>query len=160
MPVAIGQEAPDFELAGTAPMAITLSSYRDKQNVVLTFFEVAFTEPDILHMEAFRELEPEFEAADAQVLAVSLDPIGIASAFAATSHLDFPLLSDHMDHGVCLAFDAWRTDRGYASVAGGMARRVTYVIDKKGIIRGKVGDDVSPEKQAEEALKLVKQLRG
>lgn len=159
MPLSINQQAPDFELAGTAPMAITLSSYRGKKNVALTFYEVAFNDDDVVHMEAFRDLEPEFEATDTQVLAVSLDPVGIAAAFASTSNLDFPLLSDHMDHAVCLAFDAWRTDRGYASIGGGMARRVTYIIDKKGVIRGLVGDNVPAKDQAKEALKLIKVLK-
>lgn len=158
MPVAIDKEAPDFELAGTAPMSIKLSSYRGEKNVVLAFYEVAFTEDDVAEMEAFQELLPDFEAADAQVLAVSIDPVGIAHAFSATSNLDFPLLSDHYGHTVCTQFDAWRTDKGFASVEGGMARRMVYVIDKQGIIRGVVNSDVSAVDQPKEALKLAQGL--
>jgi peroxiredoxin len=159
MALSLDTQAPDFELSGTAQMAVKLSDYRGKKNVVLTFYEVAFNEDDTLHVEGFRDLEPEFEAANAQILAVSLDPVGIASAFAATSNIDYPLLSDHMDHAVCISYDAWRTDRGYAAKdGGGMARRITYVIDKQGRIKGLVPDTVPAEKQAKAALDLVKRL--
>lgn len=159
MAVAINQQAPDFNLVGSAPMAVRLSDYRGKKNVVLVFYEVAFNFVDVDQMEAYRDLQPDFDDADAQILAVSLDPTGVCIAFASTSNFDFPLLSDHMDHAVCTMYDAWRTDRGYASVEGGIARRITYIIDKQGMIRGKVGEDIAPEKQAAAALKLVQGLK-
>jgi peroxiredoxin len=153
----MNQEAPDFELSGTAPMAIRLSGLRGK-NVVLAFYEVAFNEEDTAEMEAFRELTPDFEAANAKVLAISQDPVGIASGFAASNNLDFPLLCDDYDHAVCVLYDAWRTDMGYASVDGGMARRMVYIIDKDGMIRGVVSSDVPAAQQPEEALKQVQAL--
>jgi peroxiredoxin len=159
MPLALDTQAPDFELSGTPQMAVKLSDYKGRKNVVLTFYEIAFNEDDTVHVEAFRDLEPDFDKADAQILAVSLDPVGIALAFAATSNVEYPLLSDHMDHAVCIAYDAWRTDRGYAAKdGGGMARRVTYIIDKQGKVRGLVPDSVSPAQQAEAALNLVRKL--
>jgi peroxiredoxin len=49
--LAVGEEAPDFELGGTGDTAgkgaaktkIRLSSYRGKKNVVLAFYPAAFT---------------------------------------------------------------------------------------------------------------------
>ena len=158
MAVAIDQQAPDFELVGSAPMAVKMSDYKGKKNVILTFYEVAFNFEDVDQIEAFRDLEPEFDTLDAQIVAISLDPTGVCVAFSQTSNIDFPLLSDHMDHAVCTNYDAWRTDRGYASVEGGIAKRVTYVIDKNGMIRGKVNEDVPAAKQAPEALKLAKSI--
>ncbi len=38
-----GEEAPDFELAGTKDGNVTLSSFKGKKNVVIAFFPLAWT---------------------------------------------------------------------------------------------------------------------
>ena len=43
MPVDVGQRAPDFTLKDQAGNDVTLSAYRDKQNVVLVFYPFTFT---------------------------------------------------------------------------------------------------------------------
>ncbi|PYX87363.1 MAG: alkyl hydroperoxide reductase [Acidobacteria bacterium] len=46
MPLKVGDEAPDFELAaviGERPVKIRLSDYRGRQNVVITFHPVDWT---------------------------------------------------------------------------------------------------------------------
>jgi peroxiredoxin Q/BCP len=158
MTLPVGTKAPDFELAGSAPKAVKLSDYKG-QNVALVFYQVAFNFEDVDKMEAFRDLQPDFEDTNTQIIGVSIDPTGVCVAFSSTSNIDFPLLSDHMDHAVISSYDAWRTDKGYASVEGGIARQVAYLIDKDGIIKGVVGEDVAPKDQAAEALKLAKTLK-
>jgi peroxiredoxin len=38
MSVSVGDQAPDFTLSGTGETAVTLSSFRGKQNVVMVFY--------------------------------------------------------------------------------------------------------------------------
>jgi len=39
----VGDEAPDFTLPGTHGKPVTLSTFRDKKNIVLAFFPAAWT---------------------------------------------------------------------------------------------------------------------
>ena len=39
----VGDEAPDFTLKSHLDTEVTLSSFRDKKNVVMAFFPLAFT---------------------------------------------------------------------------------------------------------------------
>lgn len=160
MTLAVGQEAPDFELVGTPPQPLKLSSLRGQKNVVLVFYELAFNDDCTAELQAFEELRPEFEAADAQILAVSIDPPGIAQGFAQTYNLSFPLLSAALHYDVFRLYDAWQEKQGFASQEGGIAARVTYVIDKQGRIRGKVENVADVRDHAREALRIVKEIAG
>lgn len=157
MPLSVGQEAPDFELVGTPSEPIRLSKLRGAKAAVLAFYELAFNDDCTAEMQAFEELMPEFEAAHAEVYGISLDPKGVADAFAGSNGLSFNLLCDTFQHDVCTLYGAWRDDRGVASGHGGMARRITYVIDKQGIVRGVI-QEVPPDQHAAEALKVLQQL--
>lgn len=157
MSVAVGQEAPDFELVGTDPEPFRLSKQRGQKHTVLAFYELAFNNDCTDEMLAFQDRLPEFEDAGAAVVGVSLDPKGILDSFAGSNGLGFTLLSDTFDHQVCSLYGAWREDRGIASGTGGIARRMTYVIDKQGVVRGLL-EDVPPPEHAEKALAIVKEL--
>src|SRR5437773_207285 len=110
-------------------------------------------------MLAFQDLLPDFEASDTEIVGISLDPKGILDSFAGSNGLEFTLLSDTFQHDTCHAYDAWRTDRGFASETGGMAKRVTYVIDKQGKVRGVVEDVSDMTEHASKALDIVKGLK-
>jgi peroxiredoxin Q/BCP len=70
-------------------------------------------------MAAFQKDIPSFESRDAQVLGVSADDVETHRKFAESLKLTFPLL----------------VDRG-GSIPDSYARgRVTYIIDKEGVIR-------------------------
>ena len=43
MTIAVGQEAPDFELPNQFGEKVSLTSFRGKKNVVVVFFPFAFT---------------------------------------------------------------------------------------------------------------------
>ncbi len=65
--------------------------------------------------------------------------------------MSFPLLSDWPLFETCKAYDVWREDRH-------LPARVTYVIDKEGVIRGVVESETDMEAHAREALRIVKEL--
>ena len=104
-------------------------------------------------MKCFRDVIQDFEEAGAQVLGVSVDPSPSQGAFAKELQLNFPLLSDWPRYEAAKAYDAWRENLN-------LAARVTYVIDKEGIIRGVVESETDMEVHSREALRMVKELRG
>jgi peroxiredoxin len=157
MSLAVGEKAPDFELVGTDPEPFRLSKQIGQKHTVLAFYELAFNNDCTDEMLAFQELLDQFDAAGASIVGISLDPKGILDSFAGSNGLEFTLLSDDFTPRVCSLYGAWREDRGFASNTGGMARRMTYVIDKQGVVRGVI-EDVPPAEHAEKALDVVRGL--
>lgn len=112
---------------------------------------------------AFQLDLPKFEAANAQVLGVSVDFNAANTVFAEKLGLKFPLLSDTRrvmtrDYGA-LNDDATAANDA-KRVAGYLrAKRAWFIIDKEGIIRyAKVGDPrgIMPN---DELLEVVNKLR-
>jgi peroxiredoxin (alkyl hydroperoxide reductase subunit C) len=157
--LSVGQPAPDFELIGTLPQPLKLSSLRGEKTAVVVFFELAFNDDCVAELQAFQELLPEFEAANAQVMAISIDPVGILQGFAGAYGLTFPLLTASLHYQTLHDFGVFQDSQGFASVDGGMAARVTYVIDKEGIIRGKVEGESDMRAYAEQALKVAQEIQ-
>jgi len=73
VPVEIGQEAPDFTLKDQDGNDVTLSSFRGQQSVVLVFYPFTFTGVCQGELCEIRDDPSAFDAADAQVLAISCD---------------------------------------------------------------------------------------
>jgi len=76
-------------------------------------------------MSAFRDRHPEFAGAGAQVLGISMDTVETQKSFAESLKTPFPLLAD-ADGAVAKAYGVWNE--------GGYASRVTFVIDKDGVV--------------------------
>jgi len=102
-------------------------------------------------MKCFRDVAGDFEEAGAQVLGVSIDPFPSQGAFAKELGVNFPLLSDWPRYETSKAYEAWRENIG-------IAMRVTYVIDKEGVIRGVIESESDMEIHSREALRIVKEL--
>jgi len=102
-------------------------------------------------MRCFRDVSKDFEEAGAQVLGVSVDPFPSQGAFAKQLELNFPLLSDWPRYETARAYDAWRESLN-------LAARVTYIIDKQGIIRGVIESETDMELHSREALRIVKEI--
>lgn len=82
---------------------------------------------------------------------MSIDPWPSQGAFAKELKLSFPLLSDWPSYQTIRAYNAWNPDRNAAS-------RISYVIDKQGVIRGVIHDERNMEVHAQEALRIVKAI--
>jgi thioredoxin-dependent peroxiredoxin len=85
------------------------------------------------------------------VLGVSVDPFPSQGAFARELEVNFPLLSDWPDYQTAKAFQVWRESPP-------LPMRVTYVIDKDGIIRGVIESETDMEVHSREALRIAKDL--
>ena len=151
MPVQVGEPAPDFTLKDSDRHDVTLSSFRGKKNVVLVFYVLAFTGGCRNELIAFRDHNAEFERLEAQVMGISVDTFMSLGVFAHSIDLNFPLLSDFPDHKATKAY-------GTYDPATGTSRRVTYVVDKLGVIRSEIVSDEDMHRHAQEALEAVEKL--
>ena len=133
MPLAEGDEAPDFELADQDGQPVRLSSLRGRR-VVLYFYPRADTPGCTAQACAIRDRAGEFDAAGATVLGVSPDPVPRLRRFADKHGLPFTLLSDE-DHAVAEAYGTWvhKPARGAFPARMGIERS-TFVIDPEGRI--------------------------
>ncbi len=104
-----------------------------------------------MELKCFHDVVSDFEEAGAQVLGVSVDPFPSQGAFAKELGVTFPLLSDWPRYETAKAYDVWRDNIN-------LAARVTYVIDKEGIIRGVVESETDMESHSREALRIVREL--
>jgi thioredoxin-dependent peroxiredoxin len=123
---AVGQPAPDFALLGSDGKAHSLRSYKGRQPVVLAFYPKAFTGGWTLEVCSLRDELSRLKAFNAAVYAVSTDPLPVVKDFAKKEQANFVLLSD-ASHKTAAAYGVLN--------AAGMANRVTFIIDRDGIVR-------------------------
>jgi peroxiredoxin Q/BCP len=129
--IKIGDQAPTFSLHayanGKDAGQIELADYIGKKNVILAFYPKDQTPGCTKEMCAFSEDLTHFENAGTQVLGISVDSVDSHEKFAAKYELKQPLLADV--GGV--------VGKQYGAVKDGAANasRITFVIDKRGIVQ-------------------------
>jgi peroxiredoxin Q/BCP len=148
--VKVGDKAPDFTLPSQMGDNVTLSEYQGKKNVVLYFYPKDETRGCTREACEFRDRYDVFTGLGAEVLGVSSDTLESHKSFATHHGLPFLLLSDE-DGKV-------RKLYGVPSSMGIIPGRVTFIIDKKGVVRHVFSSQFQPEKHIEEALKVLKEL--
>jgi peroxiredoxin Q/BCP len=150
MKVNVGDKAPDFTLPSQMSDKVTLSEYFGKKNLVLYFYPKDETRGCTREACEFRDSYDVFTSLGAEVLGVSSDTLESHKSFATHHGLPFLLLSDKKGEV--------RKLYGVPSTMGIIPGRVTYIIDKKGIVRHIFNSQFQPEKHIEEALKILKDL--
>ncbi len=150
--VDVGDIAPDFTLPSQKGDAVTLSSFRGKKSVVLYFYPKDGSPGCTRQACSFRDSYGVFKELGAEVVGVSSDDVGSHERFAAENALEFILLSDR-DGRV-------RRMYGATSGLGLLPGRVTYVIDKEGVVRHVFSSQLQPEKHIEEAIRVLKEIEG
>lgn len=148
--VKVGDKAPDFTLPSNTGENVTLSSFFGKKNVVLYFYPKDESRGCTKEACTFRDSYEVFKDLGAEVLGVSSQSVESHEAFANKYMLPFPLLSDK-DGKV-------RELYGVPSTLGLIPGRVTYIIDKQGIVRHVFSSQFQAEKHIEEALNVLKRL--
>jgi peroxiredoxin (alkyl hydroperoxide reductase subunit C) len=158
----VAKEAPDF--TATAVMGnnsfnedFTLSSLRGKY-VVLFFYPLDFTFVCPSEILAFDERLEDFKKRGAEVVAVSVDSPYTHLAWKRTAveaggigPIGYPIVSDvtksiSFDYGVLLEKD-------------GVALRGLFLIDKSGIVRHALVNDLSLGRSIPEAIRMLDALR-
>jgi peroxiredoxin len=133
MPIQVGADAPDFELASHLPLPdgkpgkpVKLSDYRGKQNVVLAFYPLDFSPTCSGEHACFVEDHAAFDGTGAQVLGISVDSKWAHAAYADKMHIGYPLLADFHPRGaVADKFGLYHADKGITA-------RATVIVDKQG----------------------------
>jgi peroxiredoxin Q/BCP len=151
MPLKVGDPAPEFSLRDTNRNKVSLAEFKGQKAVVLAFYILAFTPGWALELKCFRDVARDFEEAGAQVLGVSVDPFPSQGAFAKELEVTFPLLSDWPNYQTAKDYEVWRESPP-------LPARVTYVIDKEGVIRGVIESETDMELHSREALRIVKEI--
>lgn len=124
-----GANAPDFTLATDDGTLLQLSEALRAGHVVLYFYPRDFTLGCIKEACDFRDNYAALREEGAVLIGVSPDDAASHHRFKAKYALPFPLAAD-TDHALARLFDAHRE----FPLPG--ARRVTYVIERGGVIRG------------------------
>ncbi|MGA2986348.1 MAG: peroxiredoxin [Terriglobia bacterium] len=123
----VGDPAPDFSLSDQNGQLVKLADFRGKKAVVLAFYPRASTSGCTREVKAYQGDIAKFVAAGAQVLGISLDSQERNRKFAEQTGASFPLLCD-TEKQVAKAYSVLNFTHLFAN-------RVTFVIDKEGIIR-------------------------
>jgi len=148
--VQVGDHAPDFTLTSQSGQQVSLAEFRGSKAVVLFFYPKDGTAVCTKEACSFRDAYEDFVQAGAVVIGVSSDSAESHKAFASGHRLPFVLLAD-TDGSVRQAF-------GVPKTLGIMPGRVTYVIDKEGIVRHVFSSQFAADRHVAEALTVVRQL--
>ena len=147
-----GDRAPDFSLASQGGKTVSLHEYAGAKNVVLYFYPKDFTAG--CTAEAI-EYSANYEAIvrlDGEVIGVSSDNSDTHVAFAEKCNVKYPLLTD--------GGGKLREAYGVRASMGIVPGRVTFVIDKEGIVRRVFSSQIHPRRHVAEALDALRVING
>jgi len=148
--VKVGDKAPDFTLPSQMDDNVTLSEFLGKKNIVLYFYPKDETPGCTREACTFRDSYEELTTLGAEVLGVSGQSVTSHKSFAIHYGLPFILLSD-VGNKVRKLYDV-------PSTMGLIPGRVTYIIDKQGIVRHIFSSQTQAERHVEEAKKTLSEI--
>jgi len=162
MSVLVGKPAPDF----TAPTVMPNNEINEKFNLkdhlkgkvgVLFFYPLDFTFVCPSEIIAFHNRLKEFKNLNAEVIGVSVDSHFTHLAWKNTpvekggiGQVQYPLVAD-LTKSIARDYDVLIEDAG-------VALRGTFLIDKKGVVRHQVVNDLPLGRSIEEAIRMVDSL--
>jgi peroxiredoxin Q/BCP len=149
--VRIGDLAPDFTLPDQHGTPVRLGGLLGTKSVVLYFYPKDATPGCTAEARAFRDAYDSFAAADTEVIGVSSDSVKSHQRFAAKHALPFTLLSDR-DGKV-------RKLYGVERWLGILPGRVTYVIDREGIVRMVYSSQLAATRHVQQAQNALPALK-
>ena len=146
----IGDHIPNFVLANQDGKTVDVKKLLGDKNLVIYFYPRDNTLGCTIESCSFRDEYAQFTDEGADVIGISSDTVDSHKEFSNEHHLPFTLLSD-LGGKVRNLF-------GVPSAFGFIPGRVTYVIDKEGVIRHIFNSQIRPQKHVEEALKVLRGL--
>ncbi len=148
--VQVGDRAPNFTLPNQDGTPVHLTDFIGKKGIVLYFYPKDNTPGCTSEACSFRDSYEVFKDAGAEVIGVSSDSVESHKQFASKHRLPFTLLSD--------SEGSVRKRYGVPATFGLLPGRVTYIIDRQGIVRHIFSSQFAPEKHITEALETLKSL--
>lgn len=160
MGILVGKPAPEFKAKAVIGDKIvsdfSLSHFRGK-HVIFFFYPLDFTFVCPTELHAFQEKLEEFEKRNTQVIACSVDScyshfawLNTPKAKGGIQGVDYPIVADlnktiALDYGVLMAQE-------------GIAYRGLFLIDKAGIVRHQVVNDLPLGRSVDEVLRILDAL--
>lgn len=154
-----GEKAPDFSAETTGGARLTLGDFVGKRPLILYFYPKDNTTGCTKEACAFRDMSSEIEAAGGAVVGVSNDSPDSHERFKAQYRLNFPLLSDS-EGTLAKAYGVARL----TGILGGALskwippRRVTFVIDRLGIVRRVIESEFHMDDHVDGAVAALREL--
>ena len=148
--VGVGSKAPDFTLPSQSGRMVSLEDFLGNKPVVIFFYPRDSTPGCTKEACAFRDDYEVFREIDAEVIGVSSDSVESHEGFAAKHDLPYTLLSD----------EGGKVRRlyGVPNTFGLFPGRVTYVIDRDGVVRRVYSSQIGVERHVEEALEGLRSI--
>jgi len=147
--LSVGSSAPDFTLPDSDGNNFSLSSYKDKNPVVIYFYPKANTPGCTTQACGIRDSFSKFNENNIVVLGISVDSKESIKEFIKDHNLNFPLLSDEKKE-VSKAFGVLNNI--------GVDSRITFIIDKQGNIAN-ILRDVDVETHADDVFNIAVALK-
>jgi peroxiredoxin Q/BCP len=129
--VAPTHPAPDFSLPATSGKITSLADFAGRY-LVLYFYPKDSTPGCTQEGQDFRDLYPQFQALNSDILGVSRDSMKSHENFKCKQAFPFELLSDS-DEVLCTAYDVIKMKNMYGKQVRGIERS-TFLIDPQGVI--------------------------
>jgi peroxiredoxin len=145
----VGNPAPGFTLRTVGGKDVSLEDFQGKKNVVLYFYPRDDTPGCTKEACNFRDNLPNIEALNTEILGVSVDGLDSHAKFSEKYNLNFTLLSDE-DKEVSKQYGVLNEEKG-------TDRRVTFIIDKEGVLRH-VFSTVKVDVHTDEVLEVLENL--
>ena len=145
--IQVGDKSPPFQATLQDGSTFDSTSLLGRKSLVLFFYPKDNTPVCTQQACAFRDAYAQFVGADGEVVGVSSDSPESHQRFAAKHSLPFPIISD--------ADGAMRRLFGVPRALGIFPGRVTYVIDKEGVVRMVYNATLAAEPHVRKALDAV-----
>ncbi len=145
-----GEAVPAATFTKSDGSKVDMKELVGKGTIVLYFYPKDETAGCTAEACSFRDQYEVFKKAGAEVIGVSSDDAASHEAFKKNHRLPFTLLTDS-DGSAAKAF-------GVKKTFGLLPGRVTFVIDRAGVIRNRFDSQVRVNKHVDDALAIVKSL--
>jgi peroxiredoxin Q/BCP len=152
-PIEDGEKAPDFTLPDQDGNEVSLSGLIAEGPLVVFFYPKAFTTVCTAEACGFRDAFEEFASAGARVVGISADDVATQKKFHTKHQLTFPVLSDPETK----VYDAFGLRASRRSAL--LNDRVTFVIDREGVVRHHSSGVLVSDPHVQESLKVVLDLQ-
>ena len=163
MSVLVGREAPEFSAPAVLGNGEIIDNFQLSETIkgkyaVLFFYPLDFTFVCPSELIAFDHRLSEFKERNVEVIGVSIDSHFTHNAWRETpiekggiGPVKYPLVAD-MTHEICKAYDVELPN-------GSVAFRGSFLIDKEGIVRHQVVNDLPLGRNIDEMLRMVDALQ-
>lgn len=147
-----GDRCPDFSLSNQDGVMVHMNDLIGSKILVIYFYPKDNTWGCTKEACSFQENQNEFKRLDCEIIGISSDSVLSHKTFSEIHHLDFTLLSDINDE-VRIKFGIPN------SFFGLIKGRITYIVDKFGIVQGIFNSQINSTKHISEAIKMVNLIK-